>query len=520
MKKIITFIIIIILGIYKSLSQENKKAEWEFKIYFLEALKYEVKGDYKNALKILLELKKIYNEKEIIDFKIANILYNLKDYNSALKFAIKSYEKDKNNIWYGILLLELLKINEKYDSAIIISKELYKKFKNPELNNLLIELYIKKNKIKKAKNTIKKVKKDFVDDTRLILKEIEIEKNKKRREKLIKDALKNNPNNLEYKYLYLKERDDKENLINFLEENKENNENKKEIINEIIKLKCEKNLIEENENYIINNVIRNNELKIKEKIEILNNSLLCIKNYERLIKELKDSTSKYEKNIILYEILLLLKKINQIEYIREKLMDLYNKSKNVEYLKYLFDLEENNENKLKILEEIEKNDQTKNCQNKILKIDLLFKIKKYDENIEKIYNEIRYLCYDIYRNNEKYFDYILAEYFRNINEFKKSDSIFISLIERFPEDNLIKNNFSYYKALREEDLEFIKRISYETIKKEKNNYHYLDTYAWIMYKMKKINKSKKYIKKAYRLMKIKNEINSEIIEHYKIIMNK
>jgi tetratricopeptide (TPR) repeat protein len=75
----------------------------------------------------------------------------------------------------------------------------------------------------------------------------------------------------------------------------------------------------------------------------------------------------------------------------------------------------------------------------------------------------------------------------------------------------IKNNYSYYLSLREEKLEYARELSLATIEKEPGNPTYLDTYAWIVFKLKRVDEALIYIERA-----IENGAgnNAEVLEHY------
>ena len=47
------------------------------------------------------------------------------------------------------------------------------------------------------------------------------------------------------------------------------------------------------------------------------------------------------------------------------------------------------------------------------------------------------------------------------------------------------NNYSYYLSLREEKLEYAESLSKKSIIAEPNNSTFLDTYAWILFKLKR-----------------------------------
>ncbi len=115
------------------------------------------------------------------------------------------------------------------------------------------------------------------------------------------------------------------------------------------------------------------------------------------------------------------------------------------------------------------------------------------------------------KSQQMQFYNFLGEAYRNLNDFKKSDSNFEKALEIEPDNLLVRNNYSYYLALREENLKKAEELSRLTIELEPKNYTYLDTYGWILYKKGEINRAKKYIEKA---IKHGGEKNSEILDHY------
>ena len=65
-----------------------------------------------------------------------------------------------------------------------------------------------------------------------------------------------------------------------------------------------------------------------------------------------------------------------------------------------------------------------------------------------------------------------------------------------PDNVLVLNNYGYYLSEQEIELEKAKKMSYKTVEKEPNNATYLDTYAWILYKLNDFENAKIYIEKA------------------------
>jgi tetratricopeptide (TPR) repeat protein len=79
------------------------------------------------------------------------------------------------------------------------------------------------------------------------------------------------------------------------------------------------------------------------------------------------------------------------------------------------------------------------------------------------------------------------------------------------------NNYAYYLSEHDLELEKAKNMSLKTIKSEPDNSTYLDTYAWILYKMKDYDNALKYIEKSV----LKGGSGSSVImEHYGDILFK
>ena len=73
------------------------------------------------------------------------------------------------------------------------------------------------------------------------------------------------------------------------------------------------------------------------------------------------------------------------------------------------------------------------------------------------------------------------------------------------------NNFSYYLSLRGVNLKKALKMSKICIETEPGNSTYLDTYGWVLFKMKKYTSSEKYLKRA--LENVSNP-SAEILDHY------
>ena len=123
-----------------------------------------------------------------------------------------------------------------------------------------------------------------------------------------------------------------------------------------------------------------------------------------------------------------------------------------------------------------------------------------------------------FANDEKLllqFYIFLAETYHESGKMDVSFDYFEKALLIENENVIIMNNYAYYLAVEERNLERAEKLSKYTIGKEKRNATYLDTYAWILYKMKRMKMAEKYIKKAIKFGGTKSNV---IVEHYNAII--
>ena len=79
-----------------------------------------------------------------------------------------------------------------------------------------------------------------------------------------------------------------------------------------------------------------------------------------------------------------------------------------------------------------------------------------------------------------------------------------------PENISVLNNYAYYLSVEGRDLKRAQRMSAKTLEAEPLNATFLDTYAWILFRMKKYQEALGYMEKALRYL---DRDNPEIYEH-------
>jgi tetratricopeptide (TPR) repeat protein len=91
---------------------------------------------------------------------------------------------------------------------------------------------------------------------------------------------------------------------------------------------------------------------------------------------------------------------------------------------------------------------------------------------------------------------LVAEAYYRLEDFALSDSLFESLIQEDPENYMVLNNYSYYLAERGEQLDKAREWSHKTVLNNPDNSTFLDTYAWVLYKLGLYEEAEKYILSA------------------------
>lgn len=82
----------------------------------------------------------------------------------------------------------------------------------------------------------------------------------------------------------------------------------------------------------------------------------------------------------------------------------------------------------------------------------------------------------------------------------------------FEEDNVATlNNYAYYLSLEERELKKAEQMSKKTITAEPQNATYLDTYAWILYKLQRYEEARIYIDQVIKIDS--TDAHADVLEH-------
>jgi len=98
-----------------------------------------------------------------------------------------------------------------------------------------------------------------------------------------------------------------------------------------------------------------------------------------------------------------------------------------------------------------------------------------------------------------------------LNEKELMYADYDSTLAYDPDNINVLNNYAYYMSLEDRDLKKALSMSAKTLEAEPLSATYLDTYAWILFRMKRYKESLQYLEKAMRYL---DTDNPEIYEHY------
>ena len=112
---------------------------------------------------------------------------------------------------------------------------------------------------------------------------------------------------------------------------------------------------------------------------------------------------------------------------------------------------------------------------------------------------------------------VLAQAYHNIKEYMESDQYYEEAIAADKSNLVAMNNYSYFLSLRGEKLDRALDIIKKVCETEPNNVAYLDTYAWVLYKNGKFEKSREVMERALTLGGLQDP---DILEHYGDILHK
>lgn len=116
---------------------------------------------------------------------------------------------------------------------------------------------------------------------------------------------------------------------------------------------------------------------------------------------------------------------------------------------------------------------------------------------------------------------LLGDIYHALGQDDKAFQAYDSCLVYKQNDAMVLNNYAYYLSLKKKDLPRAEEMSRMAIELEPDNATYLDTYAWVLYQMKRYEDAKQYMDRTVELMEQGDEEMSDDIRlHIKQINKK
>ncbi len=116
---------------------------------------------------------------------------------------------------------------------------------------------------------------------------------------------------------------------------------------------------------------------------------------------------------------------------------------------------------------------------------------------------------------------MLGDIYHKLGNDDKAFQAYDSCLVYTQDDATVLNNYAYYLSLKKKDLAKAEEMSRRSNELEPDNSTYLDTYAWVLYQLKRYDEAKETMDKAVEIMKKEEEEPSDdVLMHIKKINRK
>lgn len=107
---------------------------------------------------------------------------------------------------------------------------------------------------------------------------------------------------------------------------------------------------------------------------------------------------------------------------------------------------------------------------------------------------------------------LLGDTYHATGLHNRSDSSYDMVLSLRPKDHIVMNNYSYYLSMRGEKLDKAEQLSRRSLELQPESPTYMDTYAWILFRLGKYREAKEWLEKA--LQHPEAQQDPDVLEHY------
>ncbi len=484
---------------------QEKEDNKDYQYALIEAVKQKNLGSISEAVKLYRLVIKDKPDCDVAYFELGNIYLMSKQIEMATENLEKAYLLDRDNKWYFMAYLNALGAGEQFDTMIKILKE---KVKNDpeevEWEYQLATVYFSKGKDGKAIRILERIEKERGFSEKITLLKASVYENEEKfdlaRQEIVK-VMELFPEAIQFRivaaelslksgkedeaaeyYQQILEMDSTNifaltNLTDYYRKKEDFKKSFQYLIrsfdNELIDLKRKKAII----SYYLSD-----EKFIKEYPEELEDLLLVF---------LKVHPDDAEVRLMATDFYIELKAYDKAFFQLKSYLESNRGNYNIYMQAILLANAAGNNDELLSMTNRAIVEYPDSADLRYYKGIVLYDEEKYPELIEN-YQAVSFEKFSL----EEYASIsrmLYAEAYYRLNDFTKSDSLFEKLISEDPDNYMVLNNYSYYLAERGEKLSRALNWSHKAILNNPDNSTFLDTYAWVLFKMKKYEEAEKYI---------------------------
>ena len=507
----------------ENIQELDEKTRLEFDYSFMEGVRSKITGDYQAAIGWFDNCLKILPSSSVAKYEIAGILTAGEDYNGALQLAREAVAGNPDNMWYKILLANILQKKAMIEEACNVYADIIAKYPNKEEFYLIeAELYISVEKWQKAIEVF-----DRYEQQNGITEPVSIEKIKLYT-KL--DDVKKASNEL---LKLIRKFPDKSEYLSLLAELYFNyNQDKKglQILDRILKAEPDNGFVHfyladyyrskkdlkkadrHTKEALVSDKIENG-YKIQYILKLILNPDTTLTSDSQLDNYMNLLMQKYSDDLSVRALHSdFLKKDHKLAEARNELEYILSKDKN-NYLiweELLLMCNEMGDTTCMYRHGIEaiKYFPEQPLPYALSGIALMMQ-KQFAEALPLFEKGVE-LTDDKPELRSQFYSY-LADCYYNLDSVERAFKMFDEVLKINPNDILVLNNYAYYLSLRNERLALAEKMSSQAVAMESDNATYLDTYAWVLYKRGEYSQARYYIKLAIEKDK---DPSGVLYEHY------
>lgn len=501
----------------------DEKNKLEFDYSFMEGVRSKITGDYQAAIGWFDNCLKILPSSSVAKYEIASLLAANEDYDGALRLAREAVAGNSDNMWYKILLANVLQKKSMIEEACNVYADIISKYPGKE-EFYLIEagLYGSVEKWQKAINVYDRYESQYGITEPVSIEKIKVytklEDVKKASNELLK-LIHKFPDRSEYlsllAELYFNYNQDKKGL---------------QILDRILKADPDNGFV----HFYLADYYR--DKKQPEQADKHTRDALSsggIENGFKIQYILKlilspDTTLVSDDQLDAYMDLLMQKYSDDLA-VRALHSDFLKKDNKLAEarleLEYILSKEKNNyliwEELLLLCNELSDTLCIYNRSNEAIKyfpeqplpyalagISLMMQ-KKFEDALPYFKKGV-ILTDDKATLKSQFYSY-LADCYYNLDNVEQAFVMFDEVLKINSDDILALNNYAYYLSLRNEKLDLAEKMSSRAVSMESDNPTYLDTYAWVLFKRGDYSQARYYMKLAIEKTKTPSGV---LYEHY------